>query len=162
MNTQPAPQFTLDHVEGHPVSLGDYRGRTVVVAMSDRHTAEQMVAGIDALRAQYDPEQLPIIAVADMKGIPRPARVMARKQMKKGFQEAVEKESTRLQAAGKAVPPASQLVVMLPDWDGQVADSFGVTDTDQASAFVLIDADGNVRGWGRGDEAAQQIMGLFG
>jgi cytochrome oxidase Cu insertion factor (SCO1/SenC/PrrC family) len=162
VNVQPAPQFTLDHVEGHPVSLSDYRGRTVVVAMSDRHSAEEMVAGIDALRAHYDHDQLPILAVADMKGIPRPARVMAKKQMKKGFQEAVEKESTRLQAAGKQVPEGSQLVVMLPDWDGQVADSFGIADTDQASAFVLIDTEGNVRGYGRGAEAPQQIMGLFG
>jgi len=161
VNAQAIPQFTLEHIEGHAVSLSDFRGQTVVVAVSDKNTADEMVHGIDALRSHYDPDQLQILAVADMGGIPRPARMIAKKQMKKGFAEAVEKESGRLQAAGKPVPPASQLVVMLPDWDGVVANSFGISDTDQASAFILIDADGNVRGYGRGTEAAKQIMELF-
>ena len=34
MHVQQAPQFTLEHIEGHPVSLSDYRGRTVVVVLS--------------------------------------------------------------------------------------------------------------------------------
>ena len=70
MHVQQAPQFTLEHIEGHPVSLSDYRGRTVVVVLSGRNSAEQMIAGMNTLRTHYDAEQLPIIAVGDMAGLP--------------------------------------------------------------------------------------------
>ena len=162
MNVQPAPQFTLEHIEGNPVSLSDYRGRSVVVAFSGRETAEEMASGIKVLRQSYDHDQLPILAVADMGGIPRPARPIARKQLKKGYNDAVAEASAELQAAGRPIPPGPQLIVMLPDWDGSVASSFGITDADKRAAMVLIDADGNVRGYGAGPEAAQQILALFG
>lgn len=158
MNAQPAPEFNLEHIEGDPVALSDYRGRAVVVAFSGKDTAEEMASGIKALRKKFDHEQLPILAVADMGGIPRPARPIARKQLKKGYKDAVEEASAELQAAGKAVPPGPQLIVMLPDWDGSVASSFGVGDADKQAAMVLVDAEGNVRGQGRGPEAAQEIM----
>jgi hypothetical protein len=157
VNAQPAPQFTLEHIEGHPVSLGDYAGRPVVVAFSGRDTAEQMARGINTLRDKYDHEQLPILAVADLGGIPRPARVIAKKQLKNGYNEAVKTASAALQAAGKPVPPGPQLVVMLPDWDGSVASGFGVTDADKECVMVLVDAEGNMRAQGRGEQAAEQI-----
>ena len=40
--------------------------------------------------------------------------------------------------------------------------SFGLAEVDRDAALVLIDAEGNVRGYGRGDQAAEQIMALFG
>jgi hypothetical protein len=158
VNVQQAPDFTLEHIEGDPVSLSNYRGRAVVVAFSGRETADEMAGGIKELRRSYDHEQLPILAVADMGGIPRPARVIAKKQLKSGYNDAVKEASSELQAAGKPVPPGPELIVMLPDWDGSVASSFGVTDADKQSAMVLIDGDGNVRGQGRGPQAAQQIL----
>jgi AhpC/TSA family len=161
MEAQTAPQFTLEHIEGHSVSLSDFRGRPVVVAFSGRDNAEEMAAGITELRRHYDHDQLPILAVADMGGIPRPARVIAKRQLKKGYDDAVQTASSELQAAGKPVPPGPQLVIMLPDWSGEVASSFGITDVAQRSAMVLVDADGYVRGYGTGPESAQQILALF-
>ena len=161
MEVQPAPDFTLEHIEGHSVSLRDFRGRPTVIAFSGRDNAEEMAQGITELRRHYDHDQLPILAVADMGGIPRPARAIARHQLKKGYNDAVQTASAELQAAGKPVPPGPQLVIMLPDWSGEVASSFGVTDVAQQSAMVLVDAEGQVRGYGRGAQSAQQVLALF-
>jgi hypothetical protein len=157
----PAPDFTLEHIEGHSVSLSDYRGKTVIVALSGRHSAEDMAAGIKALRAKYDPAQLPILAVADLGGIPRPARVIAKRQLKSGYNDAVKEATADLEAAGKPVPPAPELVVMLPDWEGSVASGFGVGEVEDEYVMLLIDGERNVRGQGRGTQAAQQILALF-
>ena len=162
MHVQQAPQFTLEHIEGHPVSLSDYRGRTVVVVLSGRNSAEQMIAGMNTLRTHYDAEQLPIIAVGDMAGLPRAARALVKRQLKRRYKDAAEAAAAQLQAAGKPVPPAPELVIMLPDWEGTVANSFGLAEVERDAAMVLIDPEGNVRGYGRGDQAAQQIMALFG
>ena len=161
MNLQPAPDFTLEHVEGHPVSLRDYRGRSVVVAFSGRNSAEQMIDGIKGLRRTYDHDQLPVLAVAQLGDIPRPARMLAKRQLKSGYKEAVDTAVADLQAAGKPIPPSEQLVVMLPDWEGTVAASFGVEGVENDYAMVLVDAEGNIRGYGRGAQAPEQILGLF-
>ncbi len=161
MNAQPTPQFTLEHIEGHSVSLSDYRGKLVVVAFSGRGTAEQMAEAINTIRTKYDHEQLPILAVADMGEIPRPARAIAKRKLKGAYEDAVDTASAKLQGAGKPVPPGSELVVMLPDWKGEVASSFGLADVDKEVVMVLVDAEGGVRGQGRGDQAAQQILALF-
>jgi hypothetical protein len=162
MNAQAAPDFTLEHIAGNQVSLSDYRGRPVVVGLSGRNSADQMAAGIKAVRARYDSEQLPILAVADLGGIPRPARVIAKRQLKSAYNDAVEEASADLQAAGKPVPPAPDLVVMLPDWEGTVASSFGVGDVEDEYSMVLVDGDGNVRAQGRGTQAPEQILAKLG
>jgi hypothetical protein len=162
VNVQSAPDFTLEHIEGHSVSLSDYRGRPVIVALSGRHSADQMAAGIKEVRAKYEPDQLPILAVAALGGIPRPARVIAKRQLKSGYNNAVKEATADLEAAGKPVPPAHELVVMLPDWDGDVATGFGVGDVENEYAMLLVDGEGNVRGQGRGAQAAQQIMSQLG
>jgi hypothetical protein len=161
MAVQPAPQFTLEHIEGHPVSLSDFRGRTVVVALSGRHSAQEMAQGIGELRRHYDHEQLPILAVAEMGGIPRPAQAIAKRKLKSGYKDAVKTASEGLQAAGKPVPPGSELVIMLPDWSGELASGFGIADVDREAAMVLVDPEGNVLGHGRGAAAAQQIRTLL-
>jgi cytochrome oxidase Cu insertion factor (SCO1/SenC/PrrC family) len=162
MHVQQAPQFTLEHIDGHPVSLSQYRGRTVVVALAGRGSADQMSAAIEGLRRHYDPQQLPIFSITDMSGMPRAARPMVKRKLKGIYKENVEETTAQLQAAGKPVAPGPELVIMLPDWQGTVASSFGLTDVDKEAAMVLIDAEGNMRGYGRGNQAAEQIMALFG
>ena len=161
MDVQQAPQFTLEHVEGHPVSLSDFRGRTVVIAFFGRNSADQMGAAVDNLRIHYDAQQLPILVVSDMGGIPRgphSRQEAAEAQLQGGCRVRDGAAAGR----GPAVPPGHELVFVLPDWDGTVASSFGLAEVDRDAALVLIDAEGNVRGYGRGDQAAEQIMALFG
>jgi len=161
VEVQQAPEFTLEHVEGHPVSLSDFRGRTVVVAFSSKDNTDQIAQGIETLRTQFDPESLPVIAIADLRGVPRPARMIAKKKLKGAYDEAVQKAIAQHESAGLAPRPGHELVVMLPDWGGDVAPGFGIPDVDQEAAMVLVDKEGRVRGVARGAGCGQEVIGMF-
>jgi hypothetical protein len=162
VNIQPAPDFTLDHVEGHKVSLSDFRGRPVVLAFATREAAEEMRNQIDILRTRYDYAQLPVLSVADMRGVPRPARVVAKRLLKSSYNDSVKSASRQVQEAGKRVPAAPELVIMLPDWDGSVADSFAVPADDRDGTMILVDGDGYPRAQGHGTQAAEQMLAAIG
>ena len=51
---------------------------------------------------------------------------------------------------------------MLPDWDGSVADNFGVPADDRDGMMILVDAEGYPRAQGRGTQAGQQILAAIG
>jgi AhpC/TSA family len=154
-----APDFTLDHVLGHSVSLADFRGRTVVVMFGGRDSAEQIKRAAETIRGSHDPEELPIVSVSDLEAVPRPARIIAKSQLKKAFEEAVRDQRTQLESAGRTVPedPAKS-VVMLMDWNGEVAPSFGMSGVDQQAAGVVVDGDGQIVGSGSGDQLGEELM----
>jgi len=81
-----APDFTLDHVLGHKVSLGDFRGRRVVVVFGGRESAPQLRQGIRTIRASHDPDELPVIGISDLQGAPRAARIIVKGQLKKAYE----------------------------------------------------------------------------
>ncbi len=163
MATQRAPDFTLDHVVGHPVSLADYRGRPVVVTFGGRDGGEQVRQIARTIRDRYGDEELPIISVLDLHGVPRPLHGLVRGRLRSGYQEAVREATTDMRARGRPMPPdMSTAIVMLPDWDGAVTRSFGLSGVDRQAVAVLIDGDGAIRGSGVGAQAGEQILALFG
>lgn len=163
MSVQQAPQFTLQHIVGRPVSLADYRGRMVVVVFAGRDSSEQAKNISITLRAQYGPDQLPILSVLDLHALPRLVQGMAKGQIQKAYQSAVAEATARAQAMGRAMPAdSSQAIVMLPDWDGSVTRSFGLNDVNAQAVAVLVDGNGYIRGYGAGDQGGHQIMALFG
>lgn len=157
-----APEFTLEHVLGHPVSLNDYRGRTVVAMFGGKDSAEQVKQSIETIRGRYDPDELAILAVSDLESVPRPARIIAKGQLKKAFQAAAEAQSARLAAAGKQAPEdPAKTVVMLMDWKGEVVRDFGLSGVDEEAVGVVIDGDGRIVGSGIGAQAGEQILALL-
>ncbi len=158
-----APDFTLDHVLGHPVSLGDFRGRTVVVVFGGRESAPQLKQGIHTIRVKHGPDELPVIGVSDLRAAPRAARIVVKSQLKKAFQEAVQDEIATLQATGKAPlsDPPSKDVIMLMDWSGEVVDSFGCSGVEQEAVGVLVDGDGKILGAGSGAQLGEQILAIL-
>ena len=69
---QVAPNFASNHVAGHPVSLGDFRGRTVVLVFGGKDSrSEQSRQIARTIRARYSSEQLPLLSVLDMSSVPR-------------------------------------------------------------------------------------------
>jgi hypothetical protein len=103
-----------------------------------------------------------VLSIAEMRGVPRPARVVAKRSLKGSYNDSVKTASRRFQQAGQRVPPGKELVIMLPDWEGSVSESFGVPVDAPEGTMLLVDADGSVRGQGRGSQAAQQIMAMLG
>lgn len=157
-----APDFTLDHVLGHAVSLNEFRGNTVVVVFGGRDSAEQVASGIGSLRRSFDPAQLPILSVSDLEPVPRPARIIAKTQLKKAFQEAVKDQTAVLEAAGKPVPDDdTKGVTMLMDWTGESVRGFGLSGVDQRAVGVVVDQDGGIVGSAGGAGWADEITPLL-
>ena len=157
-----APDFTLDHVLGHSVSLNDYRGRTVVITFGGRESAPQVIKGISTIRESYLPDDMPVIGISDLRAAPRPARILVKSQLKKAYQEAVGHNEERYKRAGKEPPKdGSKDVVMLMDWSGKVVDQFGLTDVEHEAVGVVVDGDGNVKGSGSGDQLGQEVLAVI-
>jgi AhpC/TSA family len=157
-----APDFTLEHILGHEVSLGDYRGRRVVVTFGGRDSVGQIEQGIATIRKSYDPDELTIIGVSDLRAAPRPARIIVKNQIKKAYEGAVKAQDADLQARGKAPrEEPSKDVIMLLDWSGEVTDSFGVTGADKEAAAVALDGEGKIRGSGTGPQLGEEIVAVL-
>jgi AhpC/TSA family len=156
-----APDFTLDHVQGHSVSLSDFRGKTVVAVFGGRDSAEQVKGAVETIRRSHDPDSLPVLAISDLQEVPRPARIIPKQQLKKAYSEAVEDLSATLKAQGKE-PPAdpSKAVLMLMDWKGEAVNGFGLSGVDKEAVAVVIGADGRILGSGSGAQAGDQALAL--
>jgi AhpC/TSA family len=157
-----APEFTLDHVLGHSVSLSDYRGRTVVVMFGGKDSAEQVKQTAETIRSRYDPEELPMLSISDLEAVPRPARIIAKSQLKKAYEDAVKHQTETLSAAGKQVPDdPAKTVVMLLDWKGEVVGGFGLSDVNTTAVGVVVGADGEIIGSAAGAQAGDEIIALL-
>jgi peroxiredoxin len=157
-----APDFTLDHVLGHKVSLGDFRGRTLVLVFGGRESAPQLKEGMQKIRSSRGPDELPVIGISDLQSAPRAARIVVKSQLKKAFEEAVKDETATLQAAGK--PPLSDPskdVIMLMDWSGDVIGSFGLSGVDKEAVGVVLDGDGKILGSGSGAQLGEQVLAIL-
>jgi hypothetical protein len=154
-----APDFKLDHILGHSVSLSDYRGRTVVAMFVGKESAAQTDGWTEKIRAEYDPDEMPILGVSDLRAVPRPARVIAKKLMKKAFDEVVQQESQAFRAHGKEPPDdPGKYVQMLLDWKGEVTGNFGIDSVEDTAVGVVIDGDGRILASGTGASAGDMLF----
>ena len=161
MAAQQAPDFTLDHILGHPVSLSNYRRRPVVVTFGGRDSSEQIRQIARTIRGRYGDEELPMLSVLDLRGVPKLLHSLVRNRLQHGYEEAVQEATTGMRALGRPVPQdKSSAIVLLPDWDGAVTQRFGLSGVDRQAVAVLIDGDGGIRGYGRGAQAGEQILAL--
>ena len=161
MAAQQAPDFTLDHILGHPVSLSDYRGRPVVVTFGGRDSSEQVRQIARTIRGRFGDEELPMLSVLDLRGVPKLLHGLVRNRLQHGYEQAVQEATAGMRALGRPVPPdISSAIVMLPDWDGAVTQRFGLSGVDRQAVAVLIDGDGGIRGYGRGAQGGEQILAL--
>lgn len=164
MSAQQAANFTLEHITGeYSVSLSDFRGRTVVLLVAGRHSGDQAEQIATTLGRHYSPQQLPVISILDMKGTPRMVQGLAKRDITKVYHQAVQAANQGMQAQGQVAPAdMSRVVIMLPDWQGQVPDAYGLSGVDRQAVAVLIDGEGVIRGYGAGAQGGEQILALFG
>jgi peroxiredoxin len=157
-----APDFTLEHILGHEVSLHDYRGRTAVVVFGGRESAEQVKQGVGAIRRAHGADEVPVIGVSDLRAAPRPARIIVKSQLKKAFEEAVAEERRAAEAAGRAEVDPKTDVVMVMDWSGEVTDSFGLSDVEHEAVGVAVGPDGRIIGSGLGSSLGDDVLAAIG
>jgi len=160
---QRVPDFSLPHINGAQVSLSDYRGRDVVLAFGGRKTAGDVEQLVETIRAQHPAEELPIIQIVTLKGVPRIVHGLAKKDIKSGYQKQIERETARLLAQKRPVPEdLSRSVLILLDWEGLLVAALGIKALERAQVAVLVDGEGNVRATGTGPDAGQQVLGRLG
>jgi len=157
-----APDFTLEHILGHEVSLSDFRGKNVVVILGSRDSAEQVKNGVEAIRRVYGAQELPVVGVSDLRDAPKQARILVKSQLKKAFEEATASEAEAAAAAGREAGDPAQDVVMVMDWTGEVVDSFGASEVEKEAVAVVVDADGRVLGSGSGAAIGEEVLNLVG
>lgn len=150
-----APDFKLEHVLGHAVSLSDYRGKKVVVVFGGTGSAKQLKDGIMTIRRRLGADRVAVISVSDLRKAPRPARRVVKGKLKKVYEEAV-KEASALPTAGS---DPSKDIIMLTDWSGEVIDRFGL-DVNEVAVGVAIDEHGQILGYGSGDALGEQVLAL--
>jgi hypothetical protein len=157
-----APDFTLDHIAGHKVSLSDFSGQRIVILFGGRESAEQVKDGIATIRRTHLPDALPIVGVSDLRAAPRPARILVKSQLKKAYEEAIQANAADLEGAGRPAPadPSGDVVILM-DWSGEVVDSYGAVDVEHEAAAILVAPDGSVVGSGTGTQLGEQILALL-
>ena len=99
-----APNFSLTHIVGHPVALGDYRGSSVVLVFSGHDSTDQARQISRAIRSRHDSEGLPIISILDLSGVPKMMHGFAKGRIQGGYQEVVRDVTAMMQQHGKQVP----------------------------------------------------------
>jgi hypothetical protein len=156
------PDFDLPHISGAQVSRTDYRGRDIILVFGGRKTASDVERLVETIRARHTAEQLPIIQIATLKGVPRIVHGLAKKDMRNGYQKQVERETARLREQGRPVPEdLSRSVIMLLDWEGIVVGALGIKGLERAQVALLVDGEGHVRGTATGPQAGEQVLGML-
>jgi nucleotide-binding universal stress UspA family protein len=156
-----APDFTLQHMAGHQVSLSQFRGTPVVLIISGKGASEQAKQIGQTLEDRYL-DRVRVVSVLDMSGVPKLARPIANKMVERGYNEAVRDTTAKWQQAGRPVPAnPADVVVFLKDPDGAVARSLGLTGVEDDAAAVVVGADGTLLSHARGAGAADQIAGAL-
>ena len=156
-----APAFTLDVIgTTRRISSKEFAGKPVVLVFNTADSAEQANARNNAIRAEYpDYRTLPILTIVDLHGVPKLFRSVARNTMQKSFSQAVAAARAAMQAGGMPTPDdMSQVVTILPDWDGSVTQQFGVGDVSKNAAMVLLDARGEILARGQDENILIQVM----
>jgi hypothetical protein len=162
MTAAQAPNFTLKHIAGHPVSLSDSRGRYTLLLFSGRESAEQAREIGWAIRDVHGVETVQIVTVLDLSEVSRMMYSFARGRVQVGYDDLVNETIERFQARGWAIPDnIADIVVVLPDWDGKVTTSYGISGTSEQAIAVLVGADGTFLGQATGPDASKQILALF-
>ncbi|HEX6032089.1 MAG TPA: hypothetical protein VFY90_11725 [Tepidiformaceae bacterium] len=136
--TQAVPSVTLKAaVSGRLVRL-DQLEKPAVVMMFGQNNSAQVDPVVEAVRAKYPEEQVLLVSVADLSKLPKLLRKMAEGVMNGRYKGEAEKLRDGLDPA--------EHVVILPDWDGEVAPGFGLGPVDKQMAMAVVATGGRLAG----------------
>lgn len=155
-----APQFTLDHITGTQMSLSEFRDKPVVLVFAGKSASEQ-AKGISKTVAQEMKGSVNLISILRLAGVPKMARPLAKRDLKKVYEQASGEAVADRQARGALVGDPARLVVMLCDWDGSVSQAYGITGADDEAVAVVVDQAGTIQTVVRGADAGRQVVAHF-
>lgn len=136
--TQAVPSVTLKAAgSGREVRLDDL-GKPSVLLVFGQDNAGQVDPVVEAVRSKYGEEQVLIVSVVDLNKLPKLFRGMAEGVMKGRYNDEAKKLRDGLDPA--------EHVVILPDWDGEVAPGLGLGPVDKQAAMAIVGPGGRLAG----------------
>ena len=130
-------------------------GRPAVLVFHGQDTADAALEINKAVRKKHpSADEVFIASVIDLRSFPSMFHGMVKPALEKAY----------FNAAGK-VPDGSapsDLVVLLPDWDGAVHDAVGVKDSTRDAALVLVDARARILRIEQGGPLADKALASLG
>jgi len=155
---QPAPNISLTAVEsGRSINPSQPDADYLVLVFQAQKTARAMAPIQDKVRAKYlSPQEVRIVSVVDLRGVPRLFRGMAKSALKQAYDEAVQHLPDGWQSA-----EPGDYVIILPDWKGDFFKAFHVEDANEKAAAVVIDRQGIILGSQQGGKLSRFVLSLL-
>ncbi|MEI8084093.1 MAG: hypothetical protein WCI74_19820 [Actinomycetes bacterium] len=128
-------------------------GETTVLLFHSSDTAEAAQDVNKAVRADpkyQDSAAVLVASVVDLSSVPRLVRKVAERAIRGAYDKAAK-------ALPAGVSP-EQYIVILPDWDGSVTKSFGLSNTGKTAALVVLNPQGTVIGSYQGADPKSAVM----
>lgn len=126
-------------------------GLPTVLVFHDQDSVRAGAAAVIAIRSKYeDAASVTVANVVDLQSVPKLFRKFAETSMRKSYVRAEEELPE-----GKR---AEDYVVILPDWDGSATQAFGFSDMGEDIGLVVLDTDGEITGFHRGENATDQAL----
>lgn len=149
-----APAFELEAaVSG--VKVTQANGRTTVLVLHGPRTTDAPKDVGKAVRAEHtDADAVFVANVINLKSMGGLWKKVATAQVNQNYQRMADKLSA------KGSDPEAY-VVLCCDWDNEVAPGFGIEDSNQDAAAVVLDGDGTIKGVVTGDDLPGQVLALL-
>lgn len=126
-------------------------GLPTVLVFHDQDSVKAGVAAVIAVRSEHeDAASVTVANVVDLQSVPKLFRKFAETSMRKSYARAEEGLSE-----GKR---AEDYVVILADWDGSATQGFGFSDMGEDIGVVVLDTDGEIVGFHRGENATDEAL----
>ena len=123
---------------------------TVVICLAQA-TEKDAATVEDAVRERFpSAKDVLVVDVIDLRSVPGMFRKIAEGMLASEHKKAVE-------ALGDGLD-ANDHVVMLPDWQGEVANAFNLPEPSKSVGGAVLSADGNVMGTWTGTNTANVMM----
>jgi hypothetical protein len=153
-----APDFTLEHIAGQRMSLSEFVGtKPVVLVFAGKPVAEQAEA-INKVIGGVLLDDVQLISVMHVAGVPRMARPLAKRSLRKTFEMAAKDAEADRRARGMPMGDPARTIVMLLDWEGAVSELYGVSDPNREAMAILVGREGDIQAQAAGPEAGRRIL----
>jgi hypothetical protein len=134
-----APDITLTAVgSGRSFSLQAPGAITLLICVA-QETEKDALAVEDSIRARFpSAADVLVVDVIDLRSVPAPFRKIAEGMLASEYRKAVDALADGQQA--------DDYVIILPDWQGDVATAFNLPEPSQSVGGAVLSADGEVMG----------------
>lgn len=137
----------------HEFKLSGF-GLPCVLVFHGQNTAQAAMEVNNTVRAEHpDAGQVAIASIIDLRSFPSMFHGMVKPELEKAYLKA----SSKLPEGAEA----RDYVILLPDWDGHVTDTMGITGSTSTAAIMVADASGKVVGTEQGDDLGAAALKLL-